>query len=177
VFLPLCGKTRDIAWLLGQGYRIAGAELSEIAVRALFEELETEPVIAEIGELRRYSAPGLDVFAGDIFALDRGTLGSVDAVYDRAALVALPDDMRTRYAAHLAEISGHAPQLLITFEYDQNVMAGPPFSITEAEVSRCHAARFDIARLAEAEVPGGLKGICPATEKALLLRPRQAVSR
>jgi thiopurine S-methyltransferase len=171
LFLPLCGKTRDIAWLLGQGYRVAGAELSEIAVRQLFEELETEPVIADMAGLRRFSAPGLDIFAGDIFALDADLLGPVDAVYDRAALVALPEEMRLRYAAHLAAITAGAPQLLVTFEYNQDRMEGPPFSITEAEVARCHGARFTIEPLGEAEVPGGLKGICPARERALLLRP------
>jgi len=171
LFLPLCGKSRDIAWLLGHGYRVAGAELSELAVRQLFEELETEPLVADLAGLRRFSAPGLDIFAGDIFALDAELLGPVDAVYDRAALVALPEKMRLGYAAHLAAITGTAPQLLVTFEYDQDRMEGPPFSITEAEVSRCHGARFSIERLAEAEVPGGLKGICPARETALLLRP------
>ena len=39
VFLPLCGKTLDIGWLLSNGYDVAGAELSEIAVRQLFIEL------------------------------------------------------------------------------------------------------------------------------------------
>lgn len=170
IFLPLCGKTRDIAWLLGQGYRVAGAELSEIAVGQLFEELGLTPVVVQNGHLRHYSAPGLDVFAGDIFALTAAALGPVQAVYDRAALVALPMTMRARYAEHLADITGRAPQLLITFEYDQDAMEGPPFSITEAEVARCYGADLSIERLSEAEVPGGLKGVCPAMEKALLLR-------
>src|SRR6185503_16992975 len=119
VFLPLCGKTRDIDWLLASGYRVAGAELSPIAVEQLFAELGTVPEVAEIGQLRRYSADGSDIFAGDIFALSRDVLGPVDAVYDRAALVALPKDMRGNYAAHLAEVTGRAPQLLISFDYDQ----------------------------------------------------------
>lgn len=171
IFLPLCGKTHDIAWLRAQGYRVAGAELSEIAVRHLFEELEAEPVISEMAGLRRFSAPGLHIFAGDIFALGADLLGPVDAVYDRAALVALPEEMRRRYAAHLSAITSNAPQLLVTFEYDQNLMQGPPFSISEAEVMRCHGERFTVERLADAEVSGGLKGLCPAREKALLLRP------
>ena len=85
------------------------------------------------GSHRRYSADGIDIFAGDIFEITADVLGPVDAVYDRAALVALPEGMRRRYAAHLAGITAVAPQLLVTFEYDQAEMDGPPFSITEEE--------------------------------------------
>ena len=171
VFLPLCGKTVDIPWLLAQGYRVAGAELSEIALRDLFAEMGVVPEVTETGAHRRYSASGVEIFAGDIFELTAETLGQVDAVYDRAALVALPEGMRERYAAHLAAITGRAPQLLVTFDYDQSVMDGPPFAVDEAGLRRCHGARFEIERLAEAEVPGGLKGVCPAIESAFLLRP------
>jgi len=171
VFLPLCGKAVDIPWLLSQGYRVAGAELSEIAVRDLFAEMEVEPEVTETGSHRRYSADGIDIFAGDIFEITADVLGPVDAVYDRAALVALPAEMRPRYATQLAGITAVAPQLLVTFEYDQAAMDGPPFSVTEDEVARCHAARYAIEVLADAEVPGGLKGIVAAREKAMLLRP------
>lgn len=170
IFLPLCGKTRDIAWLLAQGYRVAGAELSEIAVRQLFEELGVAPETTDHGALRRYSAPGLDVFVGDIFDLTADLLGPVDAVYDRAALVALPATMRGRYTAHIATITAHAPQLLVTFEYDQSIMAGPPFSLSEAEVRARYGTYYAVIPLASLEVPGGLKGICPAREQALHLR-------
>lgn len=171
IFLPLCGKAVDLPWLLSQGYCVAGAELSEIAVRDLFSEMDVAPEVTETGAHRRYSADGIDIFAGDIFALTADVLGPVDAVYDRAALVALPEEMRRRYAAHLAGITAGAPQLLVTFEYDQAAMDGPPFSVTGDEVARCHGARFAIEVLADAEVPGGLKGIVAAREKAMLLRP------
>ena len=171
IFLPLCGKAADLPWLLSRGYRVAGAELSEIAVRDLFAGMGVTPEVTETGSHRRYSADGIDIFAGDILALTADVLGPVDAVYDRTALVALPEEMRRRYAAHLAGITAGAPQLLVTFEYDQAAMDGPPFSVTEAEVARCHGARFDIEVLADAEVPGGLKGLVAAREKAMLLRP------
>ncbi|MAU53400.1 MAG: thiopurine S-methyltransferase [Roseovarius sp.] len=177
VFLPLCGKTVDIPWLLAQGYRVAGAELSEIALRDLFAEMGVVPEVTETGAHRRYSASGVEIFAGDIFELTAETLGPVDAVYDRAALVALPEGMRELYAAHLAAITGRAPQLLVTFDYDQSVMDGPPFAVDEAGLRRCHDARFEIERLAEAEVPGGLKGVCPAIESAFLLRPSAETAR
>lgn len=170
VFLPLCGKAVDIAWLLSRGYRVAGAELSEIAVRDLFGEMGVVPEVSEAGAHWRYGAEGVEIFVGDIFALTADMLGAVDAVYDRAALVALPEGMRRRYAAHLAELTGAVPQLLVTFDYDQAAMEGPPFSVDEAEVARCHGARFSAKMLADKEVPGGLKGIVPAREKAWLLR-------
>ena len=130
VFVPLCGKTLDIAWLLSNGFRVAGAELVESAIEQLFSELGIEPEISEVGEVKRYSAKNIDIFVGDIFAVSSEILGSVDAIYDRAALVALPEEIRRRYTGHLMDISDGTPQLLLTFEYDQSVMDGPPFSIS-----------------------------------------------
>lgn len=169
IFLPLCGKTRDIAWLLERGYRVAGAELSELAITQLFRELDLEPRISKAGSLTRYSANNIDIFVGDIFALHRDTLGPVQAVYDRAALVALPADTRQRYTAHLVEITDGAPQLLITFDYDQSQMDGPPFSIDQDEVGRHYGAVYQLTELARQSVPGGLKGKAEAMESAWLL--------
>ena len=173
VFLPLCGKTLDIDWLLARGYHVAGAELSQVAVEALFERLKLPPTIERpsgtTGDISRWSSPGLDIFVGDFFALSAETLGDVDAVYDRAALIALPPEMRGRYAAHLDAITQAAPQLLIALDYDQARMAGPPFSVDEKEVRRLYGARAP-ALLSRQELPGGLKGVSPATESAWLLR-------
>ena len=171
LFLPLCGKTLDIHWLLANGYRVAGAELSRIAVEQLFAELDVTPEVAEIGQMHRYSADSIDIFAGDIFALSRDMLGPVDAVYDRAALVALPEETRGRYAAHLADITGRAPQLLISFDYDQSLLEGPPFSVTGDEIARLYREAYHPVRLGRAEVEGGLKGKCPAEETIWLLQP------
>ncbi len=170
VFVPLCGKTRDIAWLLSQGYQVAGAELSELAVEQLFAELGVKPGIAGAGDVKHYSAPDLDIFVGDIFKLTGEVLGSIDAVFDRAALVALPEEMRVRYARHITEITGNAPQLLLTFEYDQAAMAGPPFSISDDEVQRHYKDSYQITALASVDVAGGLKGKCAATENVWLLK-------
>ena len=172
VFLPLCGKTRDIAWLLSKDYRIAGAELSAIAVRQLFEELGVEPQLTEIGKLIRHSADGIDIFVGDIFDLSAIALGPVDAIYDRAAMVAFPQAMRERYAAHLMNISKCAPQFLISFEYDQSKFDGPPFSVTEAEIRRHYDDRYTTTMAESVDLADGLKGKVPATEAAWFLRPR-----
>ena len=90
VFVPLSGKTRDIGWLLAQGFRVVAAELSEIAIRELFEELGLAPEVVETGPLTLWRAPGLDAFVGDVFDLDAGRLGTVYAVLDRAAVLSLP---------------------------------------------------------------------------------------
>ena len=173
VFLPLCGKTRDIGWLLAHGYRVAGAELSEMAVEQLFAELEVTPKIAKVGELRRYQALNIDVFVGDLFQLTEELLGPVDAIYDRAALVALPDETRQRYTTHLMDITDSAPQLLITFEYDQQLMDGPPFSVSPEEVRQHYEDRYEVTLLASNAVTGRLKERVegPVTENVWRLRP------
>jgi thiopurine S-methyltransferase len=163
VFLPLCGKTLDIDWLLARGYHVAGAELSSLAVAQLFERLGATPVIRQAGPLECRSAAGLDVFVGDIFELTPDVLGAVDAVYDRAALIALPAQMRRQYVAHLQVLAGCAPQLLVTLQYDQQRIDGPPFSVSEVEV-REHFSGRPAKVLARHEVPGGLKGKCAAEE-------------
>jgi thiopurine S-methyltransferase len=169
VFVPLCGKTLDVHWLLSRGYRVAGSELSEIAVGQLFSELGVEPEITAIDHVSRYNSTNIDVFVGDIFSLSRSLLGSIDAIYDRAALVALPDPMRDRYAAHLIEIADRAPQLLITFDYDQRLLDGPPFSVSHEEVARHYQESYDLRLLASAEIKGGLKARCAAAEDVWLL--------
>jgi thiopurine S-methyltransferase len=170
VFLPLCGKTLDIPWFLSNGYQVAGAELSKIAIEQLFVELGVEPTISRVGEVDRYSARDIDIFVGDIFDLSSKMLGLVDAIYDRAALVALPDAMRNRYTAHLTEITDKAPQLLICYEYDQRLMEGPPFSISNEEVSQHYSDSYDLTLMASTNVPDGLKGKCAAKENVWLLK-------
>ncbi len=170
VFLPLCGKTQDLAWLLANGYRVVGAELSELAISQLFREIGIEPAVSRIGALIHYQATDIDIFVGDIFDLSTATLGPVDAVYDRAALVALPENMRNRYTTHLMKITDTAPQLLICYEYDQRQMDGPPFSITTEEVRRHYGDSYHVTLVESQRVPGDLKGQVAAMETAWLLQ-------
>src|SRR4051812_45069396 len=93
IFLPLCGKSLDISWMLFNGYRVAGAELSALAIEQLFSSLGCEATHSRLGDVDHYSARNIDIFVGDIFEVSRQMLGPVDAIYDRAALVALPEDM------------------------------------------------------------------------------------
>ena len=171
IFLPLCGKTLDIAWLLAQGNRIAGAELSAIAIEELFINLNLTPNIKTLDEVMHYSAPNIDIFVGDILKVSPAMLRSVDALYDRAALVALPDNMRRQYTTHLIMLTKTAQQLLICFEYDQSLHAGPPFSISAGEVKQHYQATYYASLLGSSDVAGGLKGQYPATEHVWWLKP------
>jgi thiopurine S-methyltransferase len=172
IFVPLCGKTNDIHWLHTQGLKVVGAELSRLAVEQLFAELGLTPLVTQTGRLDRFEADDVTIFVGDIFDLHRDTLGAVDAIYDRAALVALPAPLREQYAAHLIELTGAAPQLLVTFEYDQKRLPGPPFSVLEAEVRAHYGATYWLHRAAVRDVPGGLKAVCPAQESVWLINQR-----
>lgn len=174
VFLPLCGKTEDIPWLRQQGCRVVGIELSELAVEELFAGLEQRfgltPKIEAIGDFRRYAAEGVEVWVGDVFQLSPEILGQVDAIYDRAALVALPDSLRSRYTAQLKALGQNAPQLLVTLEYAQSEMNGPPFSIDQKEIERHYRDHYQVSLLQQKVVDGRLKGKVDALESAWLLR-------
>jgi thiopurine S-methyltransferase len=172
VFVPLCGKSLDLGWFLSRGYDVAGAELSELAVTQLFADLGMEPTRSEVGKHKHFRGEKIDIFVGDLFDLSREMLGPVDAVYDRAALVALPEAMRAQYTAHLKSLTALAPQLVIGYEYDQSVVPGPPFSVTADELHRHYSDSYALALLAHVEVAGGLKGKCPATEHIWLLNKR-----
>lgn len=170
VFVPLCGKSLDMHWLLQHGYHVVGAELSTLAVEALFASLKRTPTIRTSGALTHYSSEQIDVFNGDFFALEAAQLGQVDAVYDRAALVALPADMRGRYTQHLVDITQHAPQLLVSFDYDQSAQPGPPFSVNAQELHQHYGKDYTLQLLEDAPLADGLKGKCPAQEQVWLLR-------
>lgn len=170
ILVPLCGKSLDIRWFLSQQCRVVGVELSERAVSDLWSELGLSPRVSHGGPLVHFHAPGLDVFQGDIFALTRAQLGPVDAIYDRAALVALPPEMRRRYATHLVEISGGAPQLLLCYVYDQQVYPGPPFSVPDQEIRALYSDTYSLSLIESNDLSGGLKGEYPAKEQVWLLQ-------
>lgn len=169
VFVPLCGKTLDISYLLDKGYQVHAIELSEIAVKQLFESMKLTPAITQHGDLKSYKADNLTVYVGDIFKLTKSILGPVDWVYDRAALVALPLEMRLQYVAHLQQITNQAPQLLITIEYDQQLMDGPPFAIDSSMVKDYYQQNYDCYLYKECAIEGGLKGKADALEKLWVL--------
>ena len=148
VFVPLCGKSADMAWLAAQGHRVLGAELSEIAVATFFAEngLTPEREIRDGFEVS--SAGGIEIWCGDFFKLKTSHLADVAGVYDRAALVAMPPTMQPAYAAKMAEIVPRGvPTLLITFTLDEAQPSGPPFSTPPARVRTLFEANFEISEI------------------------------
>ncbi|WP_213663779.1 thiopurine S-methyltransferase [Stutzerimonas stutzeri] len=153
VLVPLCGKSVDLAWLVEQGYRVLGVELSEKAVEAFFAEQQLDAEVSQAGPFKIFRAGALEIRCGDIFALAAQDVADCQALYDRAALIALPPPMRQRYAAHLSAILPNAcQQLLITLDYEQSQMDGPPFAVDTAEVTALYAADWHVELLESKEV-------------------------
>ncbi|MFJ2365595.1 thiopurine S-methyltransferase [Pseudomonas sp. NPDC087697] len=145
VLVPLCGKSLDLVWLAGQGHQVLGVELSEKAVEDFFREQQLTPQITEQGTFKVYQAGSLALWCGDIFGLTVDDAADCAAVYDRAALIALPPPMREQYAAHLSRILPSACEgLLITMDYDQTQLAGPPFAVTDENVQALLGRRWQI---------------------------------
>jgi thiopurine S-methyltransferase len=137
VLVPLCGKSVDMAWLADKGHEVIGVELVPQAVESFFVEHELEPTIEEHPDYSVYRAGNVTIFCGDMFNVGREAMGPVDRIWDRAALVALPEETRVKYTAHLRALADQGALLLQnTFEYDQSKMSGPPFSISDAEIQR-----------------------------------------
>lgn len=152
IFIPLCGKTLDIEFLLSQGYQVVAVELSEIAVKEVFSQLNVQPTLSAWQGGKVYQTENLTIFVGDYFALTQKDLGEVSFVYDRAALIALPEKMRLEYAQQMAKITQFAPQLLITLDYDQSIAGGPPFAVSSQEVEALYGGTYPIQLIEEADI-------------------------
>ena len=176
VFVPLAGKSLDMWWLADRGHPVLGVELSPIAVREFFAEADVEPQRGHHDHFEHCSARQVDLWCGDLFDLSRDDLSTIGAIYDRAALVAMPPSMRPDYAAKLVDILPPvAPLLLITMEYPEQQMRGPPFPVPETEVRSLFESHFKIDLIAEADIldqePHFRKrGLTELTEKAFVLR-------
>lgn len=149
VLVPLCGKSVDMTWLAAQGCVVVGVELSEKAVESYFAEHSLEPSIAQRGGFKVYSVDDLEIWCGDFFALTAQDIGLCDALYDRAALIALPEAMRERYVLHLDSLMpADAVGLLITLDYQQELMDGPPFSVSPKWVNQYLSKGWEVRELA-----------------------------
>ncbi|WP_028615659.1 thiopurine S-methyltransferase [Pseudomonas canadensis] len=153
VLVPLCGKSLDLVWLASHGLRVMGVELSEQAVEAFFSEQNLVPRITRRSAFTVYQADLIEVWCGDFFALDAEALVGCAALYDRAALIALPPLMRAQYAEHLSRLLPSGCQgLLITLDYDQTQKAGPPFAVTDDEVKVLFGSDWTLRALQEQDV-------------------------
>lgn len=145
IFVPLCGKSIDMLWLVQQGYEVIGVELSEKACEAFFKDNHLSVNTTQIDSFVVFQSNKITLFCGDFFELNKELLGTIDAVYDRAALIALPSDLRSQYVNHLINLIEKGSSLfLITTAYNQNSMQGPPFSVDEPEVRALFEAQFSI---------------------------------
>jgi len=169
LFLPLCGKTVDFVYLMNLGYVVVGVELSEKAIIELFKDLKLTPTISSVGKLTRYQATNIEIFVGDFFDLNSEILGVVDAIYDRASLVALPETMRQDYTQHLSKITNTIKQLVVCLEYNQSQLNGPPFAINPDELKNHYQTNYSLECVERNEIEGGLKGKTPGHESAWIL--------
>ena len=180
VFVPLCGRSLDMQWLRDYGHHIIGIDLSVTALQEFCKQQSIDAVCERDGDLTVFRAPGWTLYAGDFFKLQAAHIGRVSRVYDRAALIALPPQMRGTYASHLQSIlPGGSEIFAITIAYDQKMMKGPPFSVSDDELLDHYEQAYDVQTLASASGPDQLgnlaaRGLDALTESCFLLRPKVA---
>lgn len=177
VFVPLAGKSRDMAWLAAQGHPVLGVELSQLAVTQFFAEHGLLPETDGTGHGVHHRAGGIDLVAGDVFTVDAALLRDCGAVFDRAALIALPPEMRRRYADEVYRaLPVGCRGLLVTLEYPQHERDGPPFAVAEAEVRALFEPRWEVEllerRAIAPEHPGFVAGVSRLDTAAYALRRR-----
>ena len=176
VLVPLCGKSGDMLWLMKQGYNVFGVEVSAIACEDFFSENNLTCEVTQQKQFKIFHGQGIELWSGDFFDLQPEDLAQVRAVYDRAALIELPAKMCSDYAKHLSFLLNPGTiVMLITMEYDQIKMQGPPFSVVESEVQQLYVNDFEIQQIAQSsgpEILGNLKkrGLDTLTEKIFLLK-------
>ncbi len=179
ILVPLCGRTRDMLWLRAQGYRILGVELSPIAVRDFFAENRLAVQVTARPPFDRWESDGITLLRGDFFDLAEVDTSDVVAVYDRAALIALPHEMRADYVAKLvALLPPHAQMLLVVMEYPEAEMPGPPFPVAENEVRLLYEGRYEVEHLYTKDILDEnprfrARGLTRLVEKVFHLRPHR----
>lgn len=148
VLVPLCGKSSDMVWLAQQGHTVVGVELSPLAVEAFFEEQQLKPERGGDGAFESWQAGPYRILCGDIFQLQGHHLQAVEAVYDRASLVAFNPQQRRNYADILGPLlPSNCRMLLVAMDYRQEQMQGPPYCVNSAEVEQLFGEKFSIELL------------------------------
>ncbi len=153
VFVPLCGKSKDMLWLAEQGHSVVGVELSDHAVEAFFAENGLSAKESQKGSFDLYQADHFELLVGDFFDLSEAELKNCQSIYDRAALIAFPPELRKQYAAYLQQIMPvDAAIFLVTLDYDPEEMDGPPFPVPKSEVEKLFGDAFSIDCIDSREV-------------------------
>jgi len=137
VLVPLCGKSEDLRWLAERGHDVVGVEFSLIAAKAFAAEQGMTFIESHEPPFTVLRGEKVTFYVGDFFNVTPGIVGTFGLLYDRAALIALPPEVRPAYVEHLSRLFSKAGKaLLIGLEYDPSQMHGPPFAVAEAEVRR-----------------------------------------
>ena len=143
----------DLLWLIEQGHEVRGVECSKLAIDSFLSENHIISDQYTDGVFTVSTGGKLSLFQGDYFKLLCSQVGDLDYVFDRAALIALPKTMRIAYVQHLAQFLSEGGRiLLITLEYNQASMQGPPFSVDENEVYQLYSDKFSIEKLHQQEI-------------------------
>jgi len=144
VFVPLCGKSIDMIYLISNGYKVVGVELSELGVKHFFNENDIEYSVKELNEFVVYYNSDITIYCGDFFNLSSDMLNTITGIYDRASLIALPEKLRQKYVSHLYSIIPYdSNMLLLTINYPQSELSGPPFAVSDKEVNLLYSKNFD----------------------------------
>ena len=152
IFMPLCGKAVDILWLAQQGFQVIGVELSAVAIESFFAESQLTYEKSSSAHFSCYQSPNITLYHGDLMDLQPSQLAQCKLIYDRASIVAIESFNRAAYVQHLLRINPAAvPILLITLDYDQNVMQGPPFSVPVSEITALYEPLYRIELLQSCE--------------------------
>lgn len=152
IFMPLCGKAVDILWLSQQGFQVIGVELSEIAIKSFFEESELAFETVQYPDFVVYKAANITLYQGDFMDIQSAQLNQCQLVYDRASIVAIESFNRESYKRKMLEIIPAAtPILMVTLDYDQEVMHGPPFSVPVSEISDLYQPEYQLELLLSSE--------------------------
>lgn len=158
VLVPLCGKSLDLGWLASRGHEVVGVELSELSCQMFFEESGIAVEKRVLGPFTLFDGGAIRILNGDFFELRPEDLGRIGALYDRAALIALPPPLRSRYASKIAELvrscsrPGDFTMLQVVLERTPHDTAGPPFSVPASELRALYGADFEITPLSRETV-------------------------
>jgi len=125
VLVPLAGKSLDLEWLAAKRLRVTAVELSPLAVAEVVERTGAKPLKSIANTWRDHD---LTIIQGDFFEVSG--IGVVDAVWDRAARIALPPALRERYDAALRRLAPTAKRLMVTLDYAPGGVDRPPFSMS-----------------------------------------------
>jgi thiopurine S-methyltransferase len=145
ILFPLCGKSLDMHFLMEAHHTIIGVELVSQAITEFFTEWKVQPK----REKNKYSHDGITIIESNIFNVQQQNLPVIDAVFDRAALIALPPHIRPQYANHLLSLlKDKGKILLISYDMPRDQEIGPPFPARKNDIPNlfCNASSVTLLK-------------------------------